>query len=178
MNRLHFCALAFDPTAIDAITRVIIPVSTFVFGIIFTLVLKYYDQKRASFRSKVEEIVELTKSWYNQLHALYVKIEGGASDEVIKTLISDYVNNREIPPNLLLNIEILKKHQRSNRLVTEAKAFLKAVTTFEDEGAGPPGCPPPPTDSGGKVDMIGFRRKLENLDYRLNRVVTEAAKLL
>jgi hypothetical protein len=126
-------AIAIETPTFDVLSKIIVPIATFALGVCATLLVKYYEQKRAGFRSQVAEVVELTNAWYNQLHAISVKIEEGASPKVIKALVYEYVGGREVLPKLLLRLEILKNSGKGSSLVGEVEGFLRVVTNYDPD---------------------------------------------
>jgi hypothetical protein len=126
-------SLAFQMTTFDFVTKVVIPVSTFILGVVATLLLKQMEQRRMGFRTRVEEIADQVNNWYNQLHAIDVEIEAGVDARVLKSKVYDYVRNRLVMPKLVRNLEVIRHDRKSRQLVLEVEGFLKMVTNYNPD---------------------------------------------
>lgn len=117
----------------DLISRVIIPVSTFIIGILVTLGFQRYERKRTVLRQHAQEVLNLINAWYNQLHEIRVELRKYPSISEVEDHIYSYVYSRVILPKLLLSLEVLKAHQEANTLVKEVEFFLHDVTDYRSE---------------------------------------------
>lgn len=51
---------------LETITKLIIPISTFFLGMLFTFLLKRYEQRRDDYRVHIKEVGKLINAWYDQ----------------------------------------------------------------------------------------------------------------
>ncbi len=114
----------------EAVTGVAVPLLTFVLGVVVTLIVNKYEQRRAIRRQQAEEVSKLINDWYNQLHDISVNMRRGLSENERTNLIHFYVHNRLVLPKVLFSLEVLKKHKDCNVLVNEVERFLEMVTTY------------------------------------------------
>ena len=119
----------------DILNQIIIPLGTFILGILFTLLLEKFKRRRSIVSKYVPETAKLINDWYNQLYEIGVEMKNGKSSEQISNLrhlVSFYEQNRLILPKLILNLEILKKHKSCSALVDDVETFLAKVTNNPD----------------------------------------------
>jgi hypothetical protein len=117
----------------ETLTKIIIPIATFILGVLITLLLKRYELKRASFRQHVEKSSKLAMDWYNQLHNLTLKLKEGTKKDDLTVALFSYQQSREFLPQLQLCITALRKHTSGRPLVEELEQFRKMVTDYPDE---------------------------------------------
>jgi hypothetical protein len=115
----------------DVLTKIVIPLCTFFLGIVITILLKKYEQKKAVIRRHAEETAALLKDWYNQLHTLQVASRTDSSKMSYRRLVNSYVQERSILPKVLLNLTVLKSYKESRQVVKDIEDFLALLTTFD-----------------------------------------------
>jgi hypothetical protein len=168
----------------EILTKVIIPVCTFFLGIVFTLAIKRYEQKKAALRQHIEETVTHVNAWYNQLHSLTAELRSEKILEEAEARIYLYVSNRLILPKLLLSVGVLKRHKASELLINDVEDFLRLVTTYHPSSPEVmiycPHVRPNhlPLKRASDKDSKILEELLPQLDSRLQRISNEAAKLL
>jgi hypothetical protein len=114
---------------LELAAKILIPIATFVLGIIATLIAKRAEIRRSSEQEHVKSLVGLTNDWYNQIHELSVNAIYNSEDEATKRAIYFYVNNRLILPKMLLHIEYLRHSKHYSEIVAEAERFLSVIAT-------------------------------------------------
>lgn len=113
----------------DVLTKIVIPLCTFLLGIGITILLKRYEQKKAVIRKHAEETTTLLKDWYNQIHALQVASQADSSKMSYRRLVNSYVQERSILPRVLLKLTVLESYKESRQMAEDVKDFLALVTT-------------------------------------------------
>lgn len=121
-----------------SLTEVIIPISTFVLGCLFTWVLQAHDAKEKQTQTAIHEACRLTKEWYTQIQTIRVQMLSGDLTPATGPAVYDYVHNRLILPDLMLQIEILRKSPKCRPLVSQLEHFLTIVTDFDPNTLGKP----------------------------------------
>lgn len=168
----------------DDFVKVILPMITFVLGGVLTIAIKAIEQRRDVVRSAVKEAVRLTKDWYVQIHTLALTPnDRNSASGAINTAVYDYVHNRLILPDFLLNLEILRSKREATGIVDALNAFLNEVTevkpraTVPDPDDNPLSCKRLFEDLSMPEPLIA-QGVLERLDQHVQRVTKESAKLL
>lgn len=105
----------------------VIPICTFFFGVLITILLKRYELKKAALRQLVESSSKAASAWYKQLHDINVKLREGIHEEGVMSALFDYVYSREARPELEKCIVALKKHRSATQYVRELEEFLKLL---------------------------------------------------
>lgn len=114
----------------EILTKIALPLCTFLLGIVFTLVLKRYEQRKALIRKHAEESSLLLKDWYNQLHNLETALRSQPNKRENESNILSYVQERSVLPGVLFSLEVLKSYKESEPLVKNIEKFLELVTTY------------------------------------------------
>ncbi len=117
-----------DTSQFDVLTRVAIPIATFIIGSAITLAYKKREERRAVIRQNAEEASKNAAAWYTQLHNLYIKLKNSDSSAKADLLVYEYVRNREILPNIQRNLEVLNMHSKTHNLANAVSNFLGIVT--------------------------------------------------
>lgn len=170
----------------ETVAKIIVPICTFLLGIVFTILFKRHEQRKTVIRQHTGETVKQINEWYNQLHSLNGDLRGLVTKDEAEARIYLYVSNRLILPKLLLSLGVLRKHRASERLVKNAEDFLMLVTTYR---------PDEPNElveclfleRCALLTIMGDRKEaqaenlerlLPQLDAKLQRINQQAAKLL
>jgi hypothetical protein len=168
-----------------SIIKYSIPVCTFIAGCLFTLLLKKIESDRKLLETAVKESVRLCKEWYTQIQHLFDSDKLTDLDRFMESRVYDYLHNRIILPDFLLNLTILQQKSKASSLVGELETFLSKVTNFDPKNPGGPiRCH---FVGEEKIELRQTQRKewirkrndlLDSLDGPIQRIVKESAKLL
>src|SRR5689334_4139489 len=96
------------PTTFDVLTKVVIPVATFVVGVVATLIIQAWTRRRASFRESARCLADLTADWYNQIDQLRGQAEDLSARDFDRQL-DLYLRNRLVLPKVLYHLMVLKE---------------------------------------------------------------------
>jgi len=121
------------------VLKLILPIGTFILGSLFTLLIKAIEQRRNALQAAARDTVRLTKDWYTQVYGLLspakVMTKGVAATRSDDS-VYEYVHNRILLPELILCVEVLKRHRKADRLVQATQQFLDMVTMYEEAKTG------------------------------------------
>ena len=106
--------------------KILTPFITFLLGIFSTILFKRFDKRKERLAKSLTAALELTNSWYNQLHEIYVELKNASEngDNIIPGKFIFYVNNRLLLPKLLHHLEVLKKFKKAENAVSHVETFL------------------------------------------------------
>jgi hypothetical protein len=161
----------------EDLLKIGVPIFTFVLGSMLTIAIKIVEQHRDVLRSAARESAKLTKEWYVQIHTLALP----RLDSMVSPSIHDYVNNRLILPDFVMNLEVLRTNRRASALVSALQDFLNAVTQVRPRPVAGRSvllleCLEP--NLHPRQEVSGENAGLRELDVHVQRVAREAAKLL
>jgi hypothetical protein len=167
------------------IIKYFIPVCIFIAGSLFTLLLKKIESDRKGLEAAVKESVRLSKDWYGQIQKLSDSDKLTDLDRFMESRVFEYLHNRLILPDFLLNLSILQHKSKATPLVRELETFLSRVTNFDPRN---PGeliyCHFIGEEKIKRRQMQGKEwiqkrnELLDSLDGIIQRIVKESAKLL
>jgi hypothetical protein len=113
-----------------SIIKSLVPLLTFIAGIIFTLVLKKIESNQKVIKTAVEDALRLSKEWYAQIQALAAS-DKGYGHRTMDREVYEYIHGRLVLPNFLTNVGILQKTHKAGSLVHELENFLSIVTDYD-----------------------------------------------
>lgn len=112
--------------------KIIIPVLTFIAGIIVTHLLKKYYNKKDLIQHQIKDVTNNVNDWYNQLHSIKKELSKGKSLTSFSNEFSHYLDNRIILPKIRTNLEILSRDKKCSKLIELVEDFLVLVTNYEE----------------------------------------------
>src|SRR4051812_5575017 len=115
------------PTGFDVWTRVVLPISTFVLGVVSSVVTQRYLKRRDEIKESARALADLSSDWYNQLDRIRLELNG-ADRAKVSELVKAYEMSRSILPKAVYHLEVLKSHDRDQQFIREVERFLDFVT--------------------------------------------------
>ena len=109
------------------VVKLILPVFTFVLGMLFTLYLKGKDERRQVKAKSIDEICSLSEDWYNRLHTLSILVRMSRNLEELDQKMPEYAQGSLILAKYRRSLETLRKFPDCMALVDEASRFLNRV---------------------------------------------------
>jgi hypothetical protein len=169
----------------ETLTKIVIPISAFIVGVLVTILLKRFEFKRNSLRQHVEKSSKLATDWYNQIHNVTLKSKDGTNKGDLEVALFDYQHSREFLPSLQQSIIALKQHKNGRSLVKELERFLNMVTIAyypntdlprgRDDFSRAECAMPLDWDIFGR---IRWNISMKDLDEQVQKIQYEAGKLL
>jgi hypothetical protein len=114
------------------IIKSLVPLATFLLGVLATFAFKYYDRRREVVCENVRTLCELAEDWYNRVQTLgrlvFNSLDGKAAEEALMT----YSHGSLFLPRFRRSIMVLEKHKKCEAFLDEARAFLSLLTATEE----------------------------------------------
>ena len=182
----------------ELISQIVLPVGTFVLGVLVTVTLQWYERRNNVLREHVGEVATLTNAWYNQLYEIRVAAHRTQDKGEVERLLDFYLQNRLVLPKLIMSLGVLKRSGAAEDLVAEVELFLTAVTDYQADHLNqdvfrclPIDCMEPTvrrtalldgTLSGSNLTRLGLVSELDALLLRLDQhqqvISNKASELL
>ena len=106
------------------LVKLLLPVITFVLGILSTLYVKRWDHEREVLRRNVDEICKLSEEWVNRLVQLSIFARIEENQRVLDENLSMYSHGSLFLAKYRQALEVLKQSERYRLLVLEAEELL------------------------------------------------------
>ncbi len=115
----------------DILKDYILPVSTFLLGVFFTVLWEKRKKSNDDNQQAANRISELVCDWYNQLYKLLAtkKFNHNSFEEELYF----YSQNRIVLPELLKTITFLNGKKEFSKLIFKTEEFLKIVTDYQND---------------------------------------------
>lgn len=134
------------PGGLDTLSKIVIPLVTFGLGVLVAILVRKLDQRRSDRREHIHAIAELTRDWFEQIHAVAIEIAFNENETEVERAIATYLRNRVVLPKVLFHLEFLHGSKRDHALCEAVEAFLADVTEYRtwpegdlaDKGKGMP----------------------------------------
>ncbi len=173
------------PSKFDLLTKVVIPLTTFILGALVTFLVQKYWRKRDVVNGSAKALADLTADWYNQLDELRKSLNQAIRPTNAAELVDSYVRNRLILPKVLYHVAVLRQYDAYPELVAEVEAFLSSVSSYNPWVGWYKGVATAPAVQC--IDLLdgrpndpeavnGFLSTLSRLDEHQQAVVREAAR--
>jgi hypothetical protein len=178
-----------DNSLLLDIVKMTVPVVTFALGSLFTLRLKRREFQRDARRASVREVVRIARDWYTQIQQLALQAAEATTetafpglqymtefegDRKFEAKLKDYLTNRLLLPDMLLNVGLVREHPSCRKFVIAAEDFLSAVTNYRYRVDPREATKCEPIFSGA----VRSEEVLRQLDSRLQALVSQAAAML
>jgi hypothetical protein len=111
--------------------KTLIPLATFLLGIVTTLAFKYYDRRREVICENVHALCGLAEDWYNRIQTLGRTVSVSLDKEVIEEALVNYLHGSLFLPRFRRSIALLERHRKCEPFLEEAKSFLSLLTQVE-----------------------------------------------
>lgn len=163
------------------ILKIVIPLITFILGVISTYFIKQRQNSKDRFLASIQEVAQLTNDWYNQLFSIENFINDNKNRiDAIEQKMVEYSQNRLILPSLLRHLEILKQSQKYNQFVLAAEEFLEVVSQKEMKDKDFDGfrCHNWPIEVSRDEHLKMLKSLLLLIDNKLQKVNAEAGRAL
>lgn len=106
-----------------------VPFITFFMGVLATLWIKKWEAKRDLAQRAMLETRDLVNDWYSQFHKLSM-VDVEQEEGIAEAIFFEYVNNLEILPRIIMNLEVLRRNMMYQKYTEEVENFLEMVTDY------------------------------------------------
>ena len=127
-------------SATDLLTKIVLPLTTFVLGVVCTLFVKRREVRRQLYSEHIKNLRKVTADWYNRLMELrpLPNQRSTSSGIEIEQAIYRYIHNRNDLPQLLESLAVVREDPRNAVLVTKVEDFLSLITDYKVRTDRPP----------------------------------------
>lgn len=110
------------------IIKLLLPLITFVLGILATLYVKRLDYKKENLKQHANELSRLSEEWFNHLVRLSILAHNEKDESVIYANLFAYSNESLFLAKYRRSLEILGQYKKCKKLISESEAFLALLT--------------------------------------------------
>lgn len=107
--------------------KTLIPLATFLLGVVVTLALKSYDRRREVLRENVEVLCGLSEDWYNRIQALGRMVLVADDRKAVEDALKTNLQGSLYLSRFRRSIAILERNKKCEAFVDEARAFLSTL---------------------------------------------------
>jgi hypothetical protein len=107
--------------------KTLIPLATFLLGVVVTLILKSHDRRREVIRDNVEALCGLSEDWYNRIQTLGRMVVVAADKKAVEEALLTYLHGSLYLSRFRRSIAILERNKACEAFLDEARAFLSTL---------------------------------------------------
>lgn len=107
--------------------KTLIPLATFLLGVVVTLVIKSYDRRREVIRENVEALCGLSEEWYNRIQTLGRMVVVADDRKAVEEALATYLHGALYLSRFRRSIAILERSKKCEKFLDEARAFLSTL---------------------------------------------------
>jgi hypothetical protein len=113
------------------VIKTIIPLATFLLGVLATLAFKYHDRRRDILCENVHTLCGLAEEWYNRVQSLGRTVSASLDREVVEEALVNYLQGSLFLPRFRRSMTLLERFKKCEPFLEEARAFLSVLTQVE-----------------------------------------------